>query len=154
MSDKHWLEHSMQVEIESPLDQVWEAWSTLENMPQWMQWIHGVTILEEDPTLSRWTLRSGPWEFSWLARTVKLVPKQIIQWESVDGLPNRGAIRFYDRPEGSIVKMTIAYSVPGAIGELMDKLFIGRIVEHTIQADLMRFRKFVLATYPPATPTP
>lgn len=143
--EQGWLEHSMQVEIEAPVTTVWEAWANLENMPQWMYWIHSVNILEDQPELSRWTLKSGPWEFSWLARTLKVVPNQIIQWKSVDGLPNRGAIRFYDRKNSSVVKMTIAYGIPGPIGKLMDNLFLGRIVESTIQGDLERFRQFVLA---------
>lgn len=145
VAEENWLEHSMQVEIAAPVETVWEAWSNLENMPQWMYWIHSVSILEDDPELSRWTLKSGPWEFSWLARTLKVVPNQIIQWKSVDGLPNRGAIRFYDRKDSSVVKMTIAYGIPGPIGKLMDNLFLGRIVESTIQGDLERFRTFVLA---------
>jgi len=145
VAEENWLEHSMQVEIAAPVETVWEAWANLENMPQWMYWIHSVSILEDDPELSRWTLKSGPWEFSWLARTLKVVPNQIIQWKSVDGLPNRGAIRFYDRKDSSVVKMTIAYGIPGPIGKLMDNLFLGRIVESTIQGDLERFRTFVLA---------
>lgn len=77
-----------------------------------------------------------------------MVPHQIIQWESVDGLPNRGAIRFYDRgTEGSIVKMSIAYSAPGFLFQLMDNLFLGRIVESTIQADLVRFHDYALKAY-------
>jgi len=151
-SDDRWLEHSMQVDIEAPIDRVWAEWANLENMSQWMRWIHGVEILPEDPGLSRWTLKSGLWEFSWLARTLKVVPNQIIQWKAVDGLPNRGAIRFYDRKDSTVVKMTIAYAIPGPIGQLMDNLFLGRIVESTIQGDLNRFRQFVLDAIAAETP--
>jgi len=72
------------------------------------------------------------------------VPNQIIQWESVDGLPNRGAVRFYDRQGSSIVKLSVAYAIPGLLGQLMDNLFLGRVVESTIQADLERFREYAL----------
>jgi len=90
-------------------------------------------------------LATGGLEFSWLSREVKVVPHQILQWESVDGLPNRGAIRFYDRgEEGSIVKMSVAYSVPGFLFQLMDNLFIGRVVESTLYADLERFRAYAI----------
>jgi uncharacterized membrane protein len=75
---------------------------------------------------------------------LKVVPQQIIQWESVDGLPNRGAIRFYDRKNSSIVKLTVAYAIPGFLGKLMDNLFLGRVVESTIQADLERFKDYAL----------
>jgi uncharacterized membrane protein len=109
-----------------------------------MKWIDSVTVLEDNPELSRWKLATGGLEFSWLSRILKLVPNQIIQWESVDGLPNRGAVRFYDRHGSSIVKLTVAYAIPGFLGQLMDNLFLGRVVESTIQADLERFREYAL----------
>ncbi|HEY9741347.1 MAG TPA: SRPBCC family protein [Coleofasciculaceae cyanobacterium] len=142
MSD--WLEHTVQVEVDVPIDLAWSLWSDLEQMPRWMKWIDSVKVLEDDPELSRWKLATGGMEFSWLSRILKLVPHQIIQWESVDGLPNRGAIRFYDRHGSSIVKMTVAYAIPGFLGKLMDNLFLGRVVESTIQADLERFREYAL----------
>jgi uncharacterized membrane protein len=109
-----------------------------------MKWIESVSILADDPDLSRWKLASGGFEFSWLSRIVKLETNQIIQWESVDGLPNRGAVRFYDRHNSSIVRLTIAYRIPGILGSLMDNLFLGQIVESTIQADLNRFKDYAL----------
>lgn len=140
----NWLEHSVQVEVEVPIDLAWSLWSDLEQMPRWMKWIESVRILEDNPDLSRWKLATGGLEFSWLSRILKIVPHQIIQWESVDGLPNRGAIRFYDRHGSSIVKLSVAYAIPGFLGQLMDNLFLGRVVESTIQADLERFREYAL----------
>ncbi|MEQ9668374.1 SRPBCC family protein [Coleofasciculus sp. G2-EDA-02] len=139
-----WLEHSVQVEVEVPMETVWSLWSDLEQMPRWMKWIDSVQVLEDNPDLSRWKLASSGFEFSWLSRILKLVPHQIIQWESVDGLPNRGAVRFYDRHGSSVVKLTVAYDIPGILGKLMDGLFLGQIVESTIQADLERFREYAL----------
>jgi uncharacterized membrane protein len=140
-----WLEHSVQIEIDAPIDLVWNLWSDLEQMPKWMKWIESVHVLEENPDLSRWKLASGNFEFSWLSRILKNIYHQIIQWESVDGLPNRGAIRFYDRGDhGSIVRMTVSYSVPGFLFQLMDQLFLGRIVESTLKADLERFRDYAM----------
>ncbi|MGE5655903.1 MAG: SRPBCC family protein [Actinomycetota bacterium] len=139
-----WLEHSVQVEVAIPIELAWSLWSDLEQMPRWMKWIESVHILEENPELSRWKLATSGLEFSWLSRILKIVPQQIIQWESVDGLPNRGAVRFYDRHNSSIVKLTIAYAIPGFLGKLMDDLFLGRVVESTIQADLERFKEYAL----------
>ncbi len=139
----NWLEHSVQVEVDAPIELVWQLWSDLEQMPRWMKWIDSVKVLEDKPELSRWKLASGSLELTWLSRIVKLLPLQIIQWESVDGLPNRGAVRFYSRQEKSIVRLTVAYSVPGWLGLIMDNLFLGRVVESTIQADLERFRQYV-----------
>jgi uncharacterized membrane protein len=142
MSD--WLKHSVQVEVDASIDLVWSLWSDLEQMPRWMKWIDSVHVLEDKPDLSQWKLASGNFEFSWLSRTLKVIPNQIIQWESVDGLPNRGAVRFYDRHNSSIVKLTIEYAIPGILGKIMDNLFLGRIVESTIQADLERFKDYTM----------
>jgi len=139
---KDWLKHSVDVEVNVPIEFAWSLWADLEQMPRWMKWIEEVHILEDKSDLSRWKLASGNFEFSWLSRTLKVIPNQIIQWESVDGLPNKGAIRFYDRHERSIVKLTIAYGIPGILGKIMDNLFLGRVVESTIQADLERFKVY------------
>ncbi|ELS05313.1 polyketide cyclase / dehydrase family protein [Xenococcus sp. PCC 7305] len=139
-----WLEHTVQVEVAVSIEEVWSLWSDLEQMPRWMKWIDSVEVLAENPELSRWKLASGGFQFSWLSRIIQVVPEQIIQWESVDGLPNRGAIRFYDRHGSSIVKLSVAYDIPGILGKLMDDLFLGRIVESTIQADMERFREYAL----------
>ena len=140
---KNWLEHSVQIEVDAPIDLVWNLWSDLEQMPLWMKWIESVKVLEDNPELSRWKLASSGFQFTWLSRILNLIPHQIIQWESVDGLPNKGAVRFYDRHESSIVRLTIAYAIPGILGQLMDNLFLGRVVESTIAADLERFRDYI-----------
>lgn len=143
----NWLEHSVQIEVPVPIDFVWSLWSDLEQMPRWMKWITSVEVEDNNPDLSRWKLSTGGLDFSWLSRNTKVIPHQIIQWESVDGLPNRGAVRFYDRKGSSIVKMTISYAIPGIIGQIMDSLFLGRVVESTLQADLDRFRDYAVKAY-------
>lgn len=140
----NWLEHTVQVEVDAPIELVWSLWSDIEQMPRWMKWIDSVTVLEDNPDLSRWKLASGGLQFTWLSRVFKVIPNQIIQWESVDGLPNRGAIRFYDRHDSSVVKLTVAYSIPGWLGRLMDNLFLGRVVESTLLADLERFKQYTM----------
>ena len=140
-----WLEQSVQVEVEASIDKVWSLWSDLEQMPNWMNWITSVKVSEDQPELSRWTLSTGGLQFSWQSRLTKHIPNQIIQWESVSGLANRGAIRFYDRgTDRSIVKMTIAYAVPELLAKLMNNSMVDRFVQSNIQADLDRFREYAL----------
>jgi uncharacterized membrane protein len=140
-----WLEHTVQIEVDAPIDRVWGLWSDLTQMPQWMKWIESVSIDPSHPEISHWKLGSSGLVFNWKSRITKVTPNQIIQWESVDGLPNRGAIRFYDRGmSGSIVKMTIGYAVPGIVMQLMNNLALGQIVESTLQADLNRFRDYAM----------
>jgi uncharacterized membrane protein len=140
-----WLEHSVQVEVAAPIEHVWDLWHNIELMPLWMKWIESVKVLEDRPELSRWKLGTRNLEFTWLSQILQEIPHQIIQWESVDGLPNRGAIRFYDRKDSSIVKLTITYAVPGFLAVLMNNDFVRNAVEGTLQADMDRFRDYALA---------
>jgi uncharacterized membrane protein len=143
MSD--WLEHSVEVEVAVPVELAWNLWSDLELMPLWMKWIESVELNPEDPSLSRWKLASNGLEFSWNSRIVKLVPHQIIQWESVDGLPNRGAIRFYDRSGGTcIVRLSVSYAVPGILKKIIDGPFLRKIVDSSLLGDLERFRQYAI----------
>lgn len=143
MSD--WLEHSVEVEVAVPVELDWNLWSDLELMPLWMKWIESVELNPEDPNLSRWKLASNGLEFSWNSRIVKLVPHQIIQWESVDGLPNRGAIRFYDRSgETCIVRLSVSYAVPGILKKIIDGPFLRKIVDSSLLGDLERFRQYAI----------
>jgi uncharacterized membrane protein len=140
----YWLEHTVQIEVEVPIEVVWTLWSDLELMPKWMKWIDSVKVDANDPEISRWKLASHPFEFSWQSRITKLVTHQIIQWESVDGLPNRGGIRFYDRGDHSVVKLTVAYAIPDILGRVMDNGLLSRIVESTLYADMERFRDYAV----------
>lgn len=142
-----WLEHSVHVDLDVPIERVWQLWSDLEQMPKWMKWISSVEMSPEDPQLSIWKLETSGLSFSWKSRIVKKIPKQVIRWESVDGLPNKGAIRFYGRKDGtSTVKMTVAYALPAILARLMmSSSFVDRVVTSTLQADLDRFRAYALA---------
>jgi uncharacterized membrane protein len=139
-----WLEHSVQVEVAAPIEYVWDLWQNIELLPRYFKWIESVKVLEDRPELSRWKLANSTIELTWLTRIVQRIPNQIIQWEYADGLPNRGAIRFYDRKETSIVRLTVSYAVPGFLALLMDNGFVRTAVERTLQADMNRFRDYAM----------
>jgi uncharacterized membrane protein len=61
----------------------------------------------------------------------------------VDGLPNRGAVRFYGRGETTILKLSVSYSIPGAIAQIMDSLFLGQLVENSLRNSLENFAKYL-----------
>lgn len=139
-----WLDHSVVVDVDVPVEMAWNLWCDLEQMPRWMHWIDSVRIPEDQPDISEWKLASRGFEFTWRSKITDLVDRQIIAWEAIDGLPNKGAIRFYDRKGSSTVKLTVSYLVP-AIIRWMDNLFLGRLVEATLQSDLNRFRDYAVA---------
>ena len=144
-----WLEHIVTTEIRAPVEQVWEVWSDLESMPQWMRWIESVVTEPNDPDLTDWTLAAQGFRFHWKARISHRVEAQQLNWESVGGLPTKGAVRFYPQDDGfTAVKLSVSYELPGILAPLMEPSILGGIVTKELQANLDRFRDLVQTRYP------
>jgi len=138
-----WLEHSVTTEIKAPVERVWEVWSDLEAMPRWMRWIESV-VTTHDPDLTNWTLVAQGFRFQWQARITQRIEAQQLHWESVGGLPTKGAVRFYPLGAGhTAVKLTVSYELPAIIAPLMEPSIMGMIVTKELQANLDRFRDCV-----------
>eukprot|EP00741_Cyanophora_paradoxa_P005901 tig00000949_g5719.t1 len=139
------IEHSVSVEIDVPIEKAFDLYSDLERMPMWSPWLKSVEVVDEKT--SRWTITSKGFSVSWLARNTEVKKNEIIRWEAVDGLPNKGAIRFIDRTQDGVervlVRMSVEYDIPGRIGEVVDRMIIGRLVESTLRSDLERFKEIV-----------
>ena len=142
-----WLEHSVTTEIEAPVERVWDTWSDLEAMPRWMRWIESVVTVADDPDLTDWTLAAQGFRFHWKARITQRVEAQQLHWESVGGLPTKGAVRFYPEAGATAVKLTVSYELPGVLAPLMEPTILGGIVTKELQANLDRFRDLVQSGY-------
>ena len=148
-----WLEHSVTTEVKASAQRVWEVWSDLEAMPRWMNWIESVTTTAGDPDLTDWTLAAQGFRFHWKARITQRVEAQQLHWQSVGGLPTKGAVRFYPEGGSTGVKLTVSYELPGVLAPLMEPTILGGIVTKELQANLDRFRDLVQSGYGRTPPT-
>ena len=140
-----WLDNSVTTEIDAPVSQVWAVWSDLEAMPRWMRWIESVKQDPNDADLTEWILAAQGFRFQWLARIPRRVPEQQLHWESVGGLPTRGAVRFYPLGDSrTAVRLTVSYELPGVLAPIMEPTMMGSIVTRELQANLDRFRDLVV----------
>ncbi|BEV35210.1 SRPBCC family protein [Synechococcus sp. M16CYN] len=139
-----WLENTVTTEVQAYADKAWAVWSDLEAMPKWMRWIESVRMLDDDPDLTDWTLAAQGFRFTWKARITQRVEAQQLHWESVNGLPTKGAVRFYPQSlERTMVKLSVSYELPGVLAPLMEPSILGGIVTKELQANLDRFRDLV-----------
>ncbi|CAA2953325.1 Hypothetical predicted protein [Olea europaea subsp. europaea] len=112
-----WQDCTVKMEMNVPTAVAYKCYSDREAIPQWMPFISSVKILEDKPDLSRWSLKYKAFgrdiEFSWLARNMQPIPNQKIHWRSLEGLPNRGIVRFFPKGASScMVELTVSYEVP------------------------------------------
>ena len=147
-----WLEHTVTSDIQAPVSQVWTVWSDLEAMPRWMSWIESVKTIDEQakvlPDLTEWTLAANGFRFKWKARITQRIDAQKLQWESVGGLPTKGAVRFYsEEKKHTVVKLTVSYELPKVLAPLMEPSILGGMVTNELQENIDRFRDLVESGY-------
>ena len=108
-----------------------------------MRCIESVKTLD-DPDLTEWTLAAQGFRFQWKARITQRVEAQQLHWQSVGGLPTKGAVRFYpDGAQHTGVKLNVSYELPGVLAPLMDSAMLGGLVSKELQANLDRFKLLV-----------
>ncbi|KAJ1283622.1 hypothetical protein BS78_03G143900 [Paspalum vaginatum] len=140
-----WQECTTELEVDVPCSVAYQCYSERETIPQWMPFISSVKILEDKPDLSRWTLKyevlGRNVEFSWLARNMTPIKNQKIHWRSLEGLPNRGAVRFFPKSSSSCrIQLTVAYEVPEILAPVASAL--KPFLEGLLLKGLERFATF------------
>ncbi|XP_058770326.1 uncharacterized protein LOC131643967 [Vicia villosa] len=140
-----WQDCTVKKEVDVPVSVAYACYSDREAIPEWMPFISTVKILPDKPDLSRWSLKYKAFgqniEFSWLARNMQPTPNQKIHWRSLEGLPNRGAVRFFPKgPSSCIVELTVSYEVPQLLSPVASAL--QPFLESLLQRGLERFANF------------
>ncbi|CAN1159164.1 hypothetical protein LINPERPRIM_LOCUS12254 [Linum perenne] len=108
-----WQDCTVKKEIDIPVSVAYDCYSDREAIAKWMPFISSV-----QPT-----------------------PNQKIHWRSLDGLPNRGAVRFFPKGDTScIVELTVSYEVPPILVPVASAL--QPFLENLLRSGLERFATF------------
>ncbi|RWR76357.1 putative cyclase/dehydrase protein [Cinnamomum micranthum f. kanehirae] len=112
-----WQHCRVKVEVDVPCSVAYSFYSDREATPRWLPLISSVKVLDDKPDLSRWLLEhevlGQKFEFSWLARNLQPIPNHKIHWQSLDGVHNKGAVRFYPKgPSSCLIELNVSFEVP------------------------------------------
>ncbi|KAG6748356.1 hypothetical protein POTOM_048275 [Populus tomentosa] len=145
---------TVKMEIDVPVGLAYKLYSDRELIPRWMPFISSVQVLKDKPDLSRWSLKykalGQELEYSWLARNMQPTPNQKIHWRSLEGLPNRGSVRFFPKGSSSCLveacdwNLTVSYEVPGILAPLATAL--QPLLESLLRGGLERFSTLAKST--------
>ncbi|KAL4361676.1 hypothetical protein GQ457_04G029620 [Hibiscus cannabinus] len=140
-----WQDCTAKIEVDVPASVAYNCYSDREAIPNWMPFISSVKVLEDKPDLSRWSLKYNAFgrdlEYSWLARNMQPIPNQKIHWRSLEGLPNRGAVRFYPKgPSSCLIELTVSYEVPQLLTPVASVL--QPFLENLLKGGLDRFAAY------------
>lgn len=154
-----WFDSSATISIPAPVDRVYDLFSQLDQHPSWSPWLDKVSY---NPTtgLSTWSLKTLGFNYSWRAKNIRMERPRIVQWESIDGLANKGKVEFSNNNDskssnmagsydtGSIsttVTLTVSFQLPDAAASFLSNLSsVNGFSEETLLADLRRFKARLL----------
>jgi len=132
--------------INRPVNEVYNFWRHLGNLPLFMKHLEGVTVLSD--TLSEWTIKvpGVGSTLSWKAEIVGEEVNRYIGWRSLAGssVRNAGKIEFKDAGElGTLVHVVFSYHPPlgGAVEEVAR--FINPVFEKIVRNDIMGFKRYM-----------
>ncbi|KAL3849632.1 hypothetical protein ACJIZ3_011514 [Penstemon smallii] len=140
-----WQDCTVKMEVDVPISVAYQCYSDREAIPEWMPFISSVKILEDKPDLSRWSLKYKAFgrdiEFSWLARNMQPITNQKIHWRSLEGLPNRGAVRFFPKgADACLIELTVSYEIPQILIPVASAL--QPFLQSLLMRGLERFARF------------
>jgi uncharacterized membrane protein len=128
--------------IDRPASELYRFWRNLENLPNFMQHLDSVRML--DNRNSHWKVK-GPagLEIEWYAEIINDVPNETIGWKSLDSadVDHAGSVHFQPLDENRTqVDVTMKYKPPaGKIGAAFAKL-LGEDPKNQIANDLQTFK--------------
>lgn len=141
------LQRSVEVEVNCSVQQVYDLWENLENVPRWMPLVKSVKRLRGNDELWHWKFGLGfPLLTEWTSRITRRIPLQLIAWNSVAGLSNQGSAEFFPTDLGCRLRLTLAFNLPGGIvGAFLENIGLDRWLEANLAESLNRFQSQIEA---------
>jgi uncharacterized protein YndB with AHSA1/START domain len=134
------------IEINAPVERVFDLFSDFESFPRWMSHIKEVRYTGRRYT--RWTAEAPLGSsVEWEAETTHFEPDHRIAWRSVRGdVETEGEVIFQETEHGTtLMRVVLGYDPPaGRLGTLVARLF-GTNPEEQLEEDLERFAEVVEA---------
>ena len=124
------------IQIGAPVEDVFERWTNLQNLPRVSEDVHDVRTLGQ---LSHWRVGLGGANLEWDAQIEQLIPNQSIGWKSVTGPKHTGRIAFSPIGNDTLVQITMNYAPPLRILRPFVAPMTGRI-EAVIERVLRDFK--------------
>jgi uncharacterized membrane protein len=143
-----WMHSAVTYSFSAPLQQAFQMFSSLEMHPSWSPWLEKVSF-DKSTGISVWSVSYLGLRYSWKAVNTVVEPPYIIQWESLDGMPNKGRVEFLTNQittangieEELTMKMTVSYDLPDAAAFVLNALgsIANTFINNLLLSDLKRF---------------
>jgi uncharacterized membrane protein len=136
------------VTINRPVEELYQFWRKLENLPRFMK--HLESVSQVNNKRSHWIAKApAGMTVEWYADIVDEKENELISWRSLYNVDvhNEGTVLFTPAPagRGTEVRVSLKYNPPfGIVGSAFAKLF-GEEPSQQIEEDLRRFKQIAEA---------
>ncbi len=118
------IEIRTSISVQKPVEEVYNFWRRLENLPLFMT--HLQTVDQVNETLSEWKAKipGVPGAISWRAEIVHDVANDSIAWHSLPGsdIDNAGQVDFRANGDSTTIQVVISYKVAEWLNPLFEKM--------------------------------
>jgi uncharacterized membrane protein/uncharacterized protein YwbE len=142
---QHGVHLQKTINIDAPLDRVFQMLSNPETFPRFMSHVDSVSKVADN--VYRWTL-TGPGGATahWDAEITRYIDKELLEWKTRPGsmVQHCGVVRLDPTPYGGTrVQLRLSYRPPlGAVGEMLGEVF-NLYPKHVLDQDLARFKSLL-----------
>ncbi len=127
------------IEVEAPVNRVYNQWTQFEDFPKFMQGIEQVQQLDDKRL--HWVAEIAGKRKEWNAEIFEQVPDQKIAWRSTTGALNAGIVSFQPiAANRTQITVRMEYDPEGVVENIGAAL---GAVGARVEGDLRRFRDFI-----------
>ena len=127
------------IEVEAPLQRVYNQWTQFEQFPQFMAGVEQVKQLGD--TTLHWIAKIAGVKREWDAAILEQVPDRKVAWAATTGTTNTGSVYFESLgTKRTGVRLVLEYDPEGFVEKVGDWL---NIVSRQAQNDLEKFKEFI-----------
>jgi uncharacterized membrane protein len=129
---------SESIEVQCPVDEVYNQWTQFEEFPRFMSGIEQVT--QTDDTHLRWKANIAGRTAEWYAEITEQVPDQVIAWKATDGATNSGRVQFQGSDGQTTIHLEMDVEPQGGVERAADMM---GVLQRQVREDLDRFKQLI-----------
>lgn len=101
------IEHS--AVLNAPRERVFALLENVESFTNYSDMIESIEPLGD--RRYRWNIHALKTEWSFVVQVTEIRAPEVLAWESVEGVRNQGRYELFETPEGTLVKLSVAYEI-------------------------------------------
>jgi len=129
---------SESIQVQCPVDEVYNQWTQFEEFPRFMDGIEQVT--QTDDTHLHWRANIAGRIAEWDAEITEQVPDRVIAWRATEGATNSGRVEFQGGDGETSINLEMDVEPQDGVERAADMM---GMLQRQVRDDLNRFKQLI-----------